>query len=467
MQGRIAILMIASLLFSGLIIRNIRNTPLLPAIDPLYMLLMICVLLLVSIIPGLNGMITSFWILSFLISFGIYYTLLWILTPVLRKRYRPEFTAVLWLIPNVLFVLRGMKSPVLMPLIMISISKKMIMVTMIVWMLGFFVALGTRIIKHLNFRKDVLMDAYPVKNSETLNQFASLRNDMGYNKDIPLLVSPHIKSPLSIGITKWSICVVLPDTVYSDEELNIIFRHELTHILRKDIQIKFYTAVLSSACWFIPSIYPSMKFCLEDFDLAAEGSVVEELTREEKNLYDSLILNKSLDDRGFTSCLITEKSVQYKKYDKAAEDSRKKYSFAFLVCVMFLILVTFGTVSFDWNRTTLQSAVFDRFGEQPMRRVSYRESYLNTESVELNCMDSEGFMKYLSELTVSESCIDREMMNDPAILTIEFGDEKQIYGVAVYSHMIGVAKYDEQEFDRLYWRAEQTDWDQLLSYFQP
>ena len=58
------------------------------------------------------------------------------------------------------------------------------------------------------------------------------------------------------------------------------------------------------------------------------------------------------------------------------------------------------------------------------------------------------------------------MMNDPSILTIDIGNEKQIYTVAVYSLMIGVGKYDEQEFDMLYWAAGQTDWDKLLSYFQ-
>lgn len=466
MQGRIAILMIASLLFSVLIIRNIRNTSLQPAFDPIYMLLMICILSVISVIPGFNGMITSFWFLSFIISFGIYYLGLWLLMPVLRKRYRPVFTAVLWLIPNVLFVLRGMKSPVLIPLVMIPVSKKMIMGFMIVWLLGFFVALTARIIKHLDFRKEVLIDAYPVHDSETLKLFAALRNTMGYNKEIPLIVSPHLKEPLSIGITKCSLRVVLPDTVYSEEELNIIFRNELTHILRKDIQIKCYTAVLSSACWFIPSIYPSMKVCLEDFDLAAEESVTEGLTQEEKKLYASLELNKRQDDRGFTSCLSAERSAQHKNYDQTAEDSRKKYSFVFLACVTFLALVSFGAVSFDWNRTNLQSAVFDRFGEQTMERVSYRESYLDTESVELNCLDSEGVMKYLSEIKISESCINREMMNDPSILIIEFGDGKPEYTVAVYSHMIGVTKHDGQEFDRLYWMAGQTDWDKLLSYFQ-
>ena len=101
-----------------------------------------------------------------------------------------------------------------------------------------------------------------------------------------------------------------------------------------------------------------------------------------------------------------------------------------------------------------------------MERVSYRESYLDTESVELNCLDSEGVMKYLSEIKISESCINREMMNDPSILIIEFGDGKPEYTVAVYSHMIGVTKHDGQEFDRLYWMAGQTDWDKLLSYFQ-
>ena len=55
-----------------------------------------------------------------------------------------------------------MKSPVLIPLVMIPVSKKMIMGFMIVWLLGFFVALTARIIKHLDFRKEVLIDALTI-----------------------------------------------------------------------------------------------------------------------------------------------------------------------------------------------------------------------------------------------------------------------------------------------------------------
>jgi len=65
MSGRIVILLIASLLFSVIIIQNIRNTSLQPAFDPIYIyiyiyMLMICILSVISVIPGFNGMITSF-----------------------------------------------------------------------------------------------------------------------------------------------------------------------------------------------------------------------------------------------------------------------------------------------------------------------------------------------------------------------------------------------------------------------
>ena len=65
---------------------------------------------------------------------------------------------------------------------------------------------------HLRFRSAILKNAKGVEDEEILGLWnAELKHaNMRYTK-YPLMISSNVKTPLSVGIFRSAICVVLPD----------------------------------------------------------------------------------------------------------------------------------------------------------------------------------------------------------------------------------------------------------------
>ena len=128
----------------------------------------------------------------------------------------------------------------------------------------------------------------------------------GYKKDpqpIPLVRSERITTPLTIGLLKNSVCMVLPQKDYTEEEYRLIFQHELTHIGREDNGNKFFLTFCTAMCWFNPLMWIAMRQCAADLERSCDETVLLNADMETKKQYAFLLLKTAGDDRGFTTCL--------------------------------------------------------------------------------------------------------------------------------------------------------------------
>lgn len=327
---------------------------------------------------------------------------------------------------------------------------------------------GRSVIEHLQFRKEILADSKPEDRPDILSLFKQAKDEAGYVPDIPVRISAGAKTPFTIGLFTSSLCLILPDQNYPESELRLIFRHELIHVLRHDSQLKFLIRLVTCVCWFLPMIYSAMKRCSQEAELAADQLAADGMTSQEKELYASAVLQGTDCGRGFTACFSADdRSSEYRK-ENIERPQTGKSGAVLLVCVMFILLLTAGAVSFGCNHSSVQETLFSQFGDQPLMTAVYRDDYtdFSRPSRNLKCANPEQFKEYISGLTICEGCIDREMMTDKAALILHFGEDQSEYAVAVYNHMIGIVKSSEPEYDRLFWLDRKTDWNQLLSFFE-
>lgn len=292
---------------------------------------------------------------------ALYYTILLPLLPLLRRWFSPEAISTLWLLPNFLYVLNYSFMDLPVPRFMVLVKPSLVKWLLLIWGIGAACVLSYFVIQHLLFKRQLLNSASAVTNPEILEQWKRLQVSILFDKkvDLPLLTSPNVVTPLSIGLSRYTIRVVLPDKPYTAEELELILRHELIHIAHGDSGLKLTMAVCAALCWFNPLLWLAMKQCAQDAELSCDQLVMEDCGQEESQRYARLILSSAGDERGFTTCLSADaKALRYRL--RGIIQPRKSYRGGVLVALaLFVLLYTSGSVGLAWESSTLREQVFD------------------------------------------------------------------------------------------------------------
>ena len=164
---------------------------------------------------------------SIFLHISLYYAVLMLLLPFLRKFINARACATLWLIPNCLYVTAQDHAELPEPLLVIRTSGNWVWILFGIWLTGFLSVLHWKTISHLRFRKQVLTGSSPISDQITLDLWQQEIKGARIKKPkFQLVVSPNVSSPLTVGLFLRSMKVILPDRSYSNDELRLIFRHE-------------------------------------------------------------------------------------------------------------------------------------------------------------------------------------------------------------------------------------------------
>ena len=268
----------------------------------------------------------------------LYYLLLMPALPFLRQHISARACAVLWMLPNYLYLTQMSYMQLPAPRWVIEAPLPLVQVLLTVWLIGFVAVLGWKIGSHLNFRTRILRDASPITDSAVLAVWRQEIESARFRKPkFKLVTSPNIQTPLSVGLFQRSIRVVLPEREYTTEELSLIFRHELIHIGREDSWNKFFLVFCSAMCWFNPLMWMAIRRSSEDLELSCDETVLLDSDDDTKQQYADLLLKTAGDEQGFTTCLsASANALRYRL--KSVVDPRKKPSGALVVGLVFFLL---------------------------------------------------------------------------------------------------------------------------------
>lgn len=355
-------------------------------------------LLMFSILPLFRTpgqaipILTTFWT-DLAITATIYYVLLALLLPFLRRHFNARTCAVLWLLPALLIVFYHAPKHH-RPLLVLDLPAQLIHPLLVIWLTGTIVVLLWQILSHLWFRRSILSDAQPLNDAEALALWQQICRHAHMDKAIPVLRSPQVGTPLSIGLFSQTTCVVLPETAYTPQELELIFHHELVHIMRNDSQSKFFLAFLKALCWFNPLMWFATRKSADDLELSCDETVLLNASEEQRQRYASLLLHTAGDQRGFTTCLsASAKALRYRMRVVVAPTHR--FVGGLMAGAMTLLLLTMsGYTAFSYGRGSGEALLL------PKGRDNYMVEYVHDLrfSKRYKAPDSQAILDYLSEL---------------------------------------------------------------------
>ncbi|MBQ3078272.1 MAG: M56 family metallopeptidase, partial [Clostridia bacterium] len=362
-----------------------------------------------------------------LVQVSLYYAVLLALIPWLRQKISALSCAALWMAPNALYLLFGYRHRHLLttaPMIVLPGPGREIWLLLALWLAGFVLLFGWQILRHLRFRRAILRRAVPVSDPQVLRLWDALREGFrSQNRQVPLLVSPDIRTPLSIGLFRDSQRVVLPHLSYSEEDLRLALHHELVHLERGDAWSKFFLLFCTSFFWFVPLVWPAMRRSAEDLELSCDEAVLEEADAATRHRYASLLLSTAGHEAGFTTCLSASAKALRHRLKNVVQPVQRGSGKAVVFLALCAFCATAGSFSLAYDSLTGAEAIYgDAAGRGVLGAVN---RYAGRASVPCEPADPDAFLRVLEQLPLQRLTreqdswlIDRELT---CVVTTEEG----------------------------------------------
>lgn len=152
------------------------------------------------------------------------------------------------------------------------------------WLLGVIIALTVNLTGYARFLKYLKGANIPATSRENEMLVTLLRG----RRKVRLFRNRFLSTPMLIGVARPYI--IIPDVNFSETQLKNILLHEIVHLRRFDIGVKWLTMIASVVHWFNPLMYFIKKQINNSCELACDEAVIKNLSPSEKQAYgDTLI----------------------------------------------------------------------------------------------------------------------------------------------------------------------------------
>jgi beta-lactamase regulating signal transducer with metallopeptidase domain len=130
-----------------------------------------------------------------------------------------------------------------------------------------------------------------ISNPRLLELLDNSRKAMGVRGSVALVAVARMDSPAVFGF--WKFRLLLPQIVLErldDEELRMIFLHEMAHVRRKDVPLNFLLMAVQFLHWFNPLVWLSFHWLRADRELVCDAMVMRRMKSEERLAYGKVLL---------------------------------------------------------------------------------------------------------------------------------------------------------------------------------
>jgi len=210
-----------------------------------------------------------------------------------------------------------------------------VMSSMIAYMLIALCVLSYSIFSYIRFTKKV-------RRHRTRPRMEELYKHVGLCGDsiAPRLYrSGLVTTPMLIGIFKPEI--ILPDREYTDTQIQSVLEHELIHLRRRDVLVKWLSVFACALHWFNPLVWLARREIDRICELSCDEAVIRSLDQEGKQSYGETLISVATVTKAPRAVLSTtmceEREILKERLASIAKYQRRTWITLVLSTVMIMI----------------------------------------------------------------------------------------------------------------------------------
>lgn len=213
-----------------------------------------------------------------------------------------------------------------------------------IWIFGVITAFLTNFIGYVSFLKKLNAgNKQPYEDEiQLLNSLLSMK------KDVKLIRNSYVSTPMLIGIK--NPVIIIPDIDFSKVQLKNVLLHEIAHLKRHDIKVKWMIMIASSLHWFNPLIYIIKREINHACELACDEAVIKSFNGLEKQCYGDTLISMASERKysaGVLQATMSEEKKTMKERLVAIMNYKQKskpvlLSSAFVLIILVVSAFTLG-----------------------------------------------------------------------------------------------------------------------------
>ena len=214
---------------------------------------------------------------------------------------------------------------------------------MMVWGWGIvaIAVFALHILQHFRFVRFVRRWSAVAK-EDMLRVFQAVKEQEGLETaKIGLKTCGLISSSMLTGFFKPT--VLLPDRDFADDELQLIFKHELIHYKRRDLFVNVLEIFAISLNWFNPFMYMMRAAVRSDCETSCDEVVLKDSNEESRRIYGEVIIGMCTGGRvpetALSTCFYSKKSNVKRRLDSIMDTKKRRMSLSVLL-VSFVAVLT-------------------------------------------------------------------------------------------------------------------------------
>jgi beta-lactamase regulating signal transducer with metallopeptidase domain len=203
------------------------------------------------------------------------------------------------------------------------------------WYIGALISLSVFAFSYYSYTEYVVKKHNIAALPEQIGALAELTG-----KPPRLFRSAKAATPMLIGLFRPAI--ILPDREYTAEQLRSVLMHELTHLRRKDILIKWLSVLACSLHWFNPLAWLMRREIDRACEFACDEVVIRKLDADGRQNYGDTLIAVATDSkmpRTVLSTTMCERKKSLKERLGAIMAHKKSTRTAIIVSVVLVLLL--------------------------------------------------------------------------------------------------------------------------------
>jgi len=182
------------------------------------------------------------------------------------------------------------------------------------------------------------------------------KNKLFISRKIQLINQQEISTPGIYGRRKPKILLDRNILTLTDEEIELIFLHELLHLKKEDIALNQFLLLLKSFYWFHPILNCAFCRIKKDIELANDENVLERIKSSQIPIYCKTLLKVSQFSNQPAE-IVLGMSSHFKELEERIKMIKEKDKFfknKTIIVTTILVLVLGITVCFATNRMNIE-----------------------------------------------------------------------------------------------------------------